>query len=102
MMRKVALRPPLVLGRLAVRASYLCAAAALSLLAVHFNAEALAGWTRALALLAAGFAVPGVLLAALSLGRTGWTRLQDWPGQVAFALNAFLALAFVLYANPEP
>jgi hypothetical protein len=83
--------------RVPLRASYLCAAVALGLLALHFNAEALPGWTSGLATLAAVFALPGALLAALSLGRHRWTSLQHWPAQVAFALNAFLALAFLFY-----
>jgi hypothetical protein len=84
-----------------LRASYLCAAVALGLLAIHFNAGALAGWTPAFAALAAFFALPGALLAGYALGRRGWTSLQHWPVQVAFALNALLALAFLFYASPE-
>lgn len=82
-----------------LRVSYLCAAVALGLLALHFNAEELSGWTRSLAALAALVALPGALLAAWSLGRRGWTSAQHWRAQIAFALNALLALAFLLYLN---
>jgi hypothetical protein len=82
-----------------LRVSYLCAAVGLGLLAIHFNAGLLPGWTDALAVLAGAFALFGVGLAAVWLARQGWTRTRSWPGQVAFALNAFLALAFIFYAR---
>jgi hypothetical protein len=87
--------------RVSVRASYACAAVALGLLAFHFNAGQLPGWTRSLAALAGAVALLGTGLAAFWLGRSGWTQMRNWPGQVAFALNGILALAFVLYASPE-
>jgi len=80
-----------------LRVSYLCAVVALGLLALHFNAEQLSGWTRGLAALGAVLALPGALLAAWSLGRSGWTSARYWRAQIAFALNALLALAFLLY-----
>lgn len=86
-------------GKLLVRASYLCAALALGLLAIHFNAELLPGWTRGLALLAGALALVGAGLAVLYLGRHGWTRLRHWPGQVALALNSVLAIAFAFYVD---
>jgi hypothetical protein len=83
----------------ALRASYVCAAVGLGVLAIHFNAGLLPGWTGALAVLAGAFAIFGTGLAAFCLGGQGWTRMRNWPGQVAFALNAFLALAFIFYAR---
>lgn len=82
-----------------LRASFVCAALGLGLLAIHFNAGLLPGWTGALAALAGAFTLFGTGLAAFWLGRHGWTRMRNWPGQVAFALNAFLALAFLFYAR---
>jgi hypothetical protein len=84
-----------------LRASLLCAALALGLLAIHFNGGLLPAWTRPLALLAGALALCGAALAAFHLARHGWTKLAQWPGQVAFALNAFLAVAFLFYANPQ-
>jgi hypothetical protein len=89
----VALRRPATL-----RASYLCAAVGLGLLAIHFNAGLLPGWTRALSVVSGGFALAGAAFAALHLARHGWTRLGQWPAQAALALNAFLGLAFLFYA----
>jgi hypothetical protein len=81
----------------ALRASYLCAALALGLLALHFNAERLPAWTRGLSWLAGGIALAGLVLAARVLGRRGWTRLEHWRAQLALALNGFLAVSFLLY-----
>jgi hypothetical protein len=87
--------------RLAPRASYLCALVAMGLLALHFNAAQLPGWTRSLAVLAGGFAVAGAALAAMSLDRRGWVSIRRWPIQAAFALNTVLALGFLVYADTE-
>lgn len=81
-----------------MRAAYLCAAVGLGLLAVHFNAGLLAGWTPALSFLSGAFALAGAAFAALHLNRHGWTRLAQWPAQAAFALNVLLGLAFLFYA----
>lgn len=82
-------------------ASYICAGLALGLLAIHFNAEVLPAWTPSLSSFGAAIASAGAALAALSLGRRGWWSLRHWGGQVALALNAFLAVALFLYANPH-
>jgi hypothetical protein len=84
---------------MALRASYLCAAAGLALLALHFNAELFAGWTRGMALWSGALGLAGVALAAWSLGGR-WLSLSQWPGQVALGLNAILSLGFLFYANP--
>jgi multisubunit Na+/H+ antiporter MnhB subunit len=85
----------------AVRASYVCAAAALVLLALHFNAERLPAWTPRLAVTAGVIALAGALLAAVSLDRRGWTDLSHWPAQLAFAINTILALGFLAYPTSE-
>lgn len=85
--------------QMTLRASYVCALAALALLALHFNAELFPGWTSGMALLSGALAGAGVGFAALSLGRR-WTSLAQWPGQVALALNTLLTLGFLFYASP--
>jgi hypothetical protein len=85
--------------KLLVHAAYLCAALALGLLAIHFNAGLLPGWTRGLALLAGALALAGAGFAAVHLARHGWTRLRLWPAQAAFALNSVLAVAFAFYVD---
>ena len=84
----------------AIRLSYFCAAAAGGLLALHFNAELFPSWSPRLALISAVFALVGVALAVFSLGRRGWTSMRSLSAQIALALNAFLALAFLFYAQP--
>lgn len=86
---------------LLLRVSYLCAAVAAGLVAAHFNAELFGGWTRGMAVISCGFALAGATCATLSIGASGWTRLRHWPAQLAFALNALLAIGFFVYANPE-
>jgi len=73
---------------------------AAGLVALHFNAELFRGWTRPMAMISGGFAVLGAGLVALSLGRSGWTRLEHWPAHIALALNAVLAIGFLLYGYP--
>jgi uncharacterized membrane protein HdeD (DUF308 family) len=82
-------------------ASYLCAGLALALLALHFNAELMPAWTRSVSSFGAALALAGTFLAASSLGRRGWWSLRHWAGQVALALNAFLAVALFLFAHPR-
>jgi hypothetical protein len=81
-----------------LKASYLCAAVAGGLVAAHFNAELFGGWTRAMSVISAGFALAGAAFAAFRLASAGWTRLRNWPAQLAFALNALLAMGFTFYA----
>lgn len=82
-----------------VRASYLCAAIAGGLLAAHFNAGVLPAWTRGIALLSGGIAISGMGLAAFALGEGRWSSLRHWPAQLAFAVNAFLGVAFIASAG---
>jgi len=83
--------------RTAVVASYLCAAVAAGLLALHFNAGLLPSWTRGISWLSGGLALAGVGLAAYSFGREGWTDIRYWPRQLAFGINALLAIGFIAY-----
>jgi hypothetical protein len=85
---------------LLLRGSYLCAAVAAGLVALHFNAELFPGWTRGMAVLSCAFALAGAGLAATSIGSAGWTHLKLWPAHVAVALNILLALGFFFYATP--
>ena len=87
--------------RKALLASYICAALAAGLLAAHFNAALFPTWTRGIALLSGGIAVAGTALAAYSLGSQGWTSLRHWAGHLAFAINAFLGVAFIVSASPD-
>jgi hypothetical protein len=85
--------------RIASRASYLCAAVAAGLLALHFNAGLLPQWTRGFSLLSGGLALAGVGLAAFSLGREQWAEIRYWRRHLAFSLNALLAIGFLAYVG---
>jgi len=47
--------------------------------------------------LSGGLALAGVGLAAYSFGREGWTDIRYWPRQLAFGINALLAIGFTAY-----
>jgi hypothetical protein len=89
------------LRRVALRASYVCAAVAAALLAAHFNAGLFPAWTRGLGLLSGGIAVAGTGLAAAAIGTDGWSDLRAWAGQLSFAINAFLGIAFIASVGSE-
>jgi hypothetical protein len=86
--------------RMALRASYVCAAAAAGLLACHYNIALLPAWTRGVALLSGGLALAGTGLAAYSFGSDGWTDIRYWPAHLAFGINALLALGFLASVTP--
>jgi hypothetical protein len=83
----------------ALKASYICAALAAGLLAMHYNAAVLPQWTRGLSLLSGGLALAGVGLAVYSLAPEDWTDIRRWPRHLAFGLNALLAVGFIAYVS---
>jgi hypothetical protein len=83
--------------RTALRASYLCAAIAAGLLALHFNLGWLPQWTRGISLLSGGLALAGAGLAAASFGREDVFDIRRWPHHLALGLNGLLAAGFVSY-----
>ena len=87
--------------RTALRASYLCAAVAAGLLAMHFDIGLLPRWTRGFSLLSGGLALAGAGLAAFSFAPEEWTDIRYWPRHLAFGLNALLAIGFIAYVSQE-
>ena len=83
----------------ALKASYLCAAVAAGLLAMHYNTAIVPQWTRGLLLLSDGLALVGVALAVYSLRPEDWTDICRRPRQLAFGLNALLAVWFIAYVS---
>jgi hypothetical protein len=82
-------------------ASWLCAALAGGMLALHFNGEVAPGWTRGLSYFAGWLALAGAALAAYALGRQGWASLRYWLEQLALGVNLLLGLSFLFYATPS-
>jgi hypothetical protein len=83
--------------RAALRASYLCAALAAGLLALHFNLGWLPQWTRGVSLMAGGLALAGAGLAAASFRRGELLDIRRWPHHLSLGLNGLLAVGFVSY-----